>query len=235
MFSLLHASLGRPDKAVAAMRSVFERARHPESIDYVFALNTTDFTTSRLVYQAAESKWPQNAIFADFKGSAAAWSAAANESKGEVLIQMQDDLELPDGWDDTLMEAIVAKTANQPATPYFIAVSDGYRRDRLLVTAIMSRSYFEQKGEFLHHGYLSVFSDDEFAYRAYRDEKAGRVVGIDLRQTVTFRHRHHCFDKSVPDDLTYARENSAEAYMHGRKLFWERNPQAVADGIRDWR
>lgn len=184
-------------------------------------------------------------VTGQFNGSAPAWDAAAKASSGLVLIQAQDDVEPPEGWDNSIWNALerapgtaFLQFAEGPPVPYsvepaFIAVSDGFRKDKLCCTAIMNRARYEQCGEFLHPGYISVFSDDDVAIRAYADAAAGKCSLIEARDLV-FLHRHHYHDKSVPMDATYERENSSKAYAHGQALFMKRNADLVAKGFKTW-
>ncbi len=242
-FSLLHASYGRPEKAMAAMRMALERASQSDHVEYIFACNADDpsyaaFKDALALHFtkcASPAQWPKM-VWGNFVGSASAWNAAANASTGEILIQMQDDLELPQDWDQLLMNAITNNNGRGiPAktSPLFVSVSDGYRKDALCCTAIMNRARYTQQGEFLHPGYISVFSDDDVTYRALRDARDEKCTFVNARD-LTFLHRHHYHDKSVPMDATYERENSAEAYAAGGALFASRNPLAATDGIRTW-
>jgi len=240
VFSLLHATYGRPEKAIAAMKMANERASQPGRVEHIFACNADDPTLvdfqMGLAAQAPLNGTSPFVVIGNFNGSAPAWNAAANQSVGEVLIQMQDDLELPDHWDSVLMKAILANREACLAlmvSPVFVRVSDGYRNDGICCTAIMNRARYLQQGEFLHPGYISVFSDDDVTYRALRDARDGKCVFVDAREII-FLHRHHYHDKTVPMDATYERENSSEAYAVGSELFHKRNPQASTDGLRTW-
>ena len=236
-WSLLHATYGRPEKAIAAKRMALERAANPERVEYIFACNHDDQTRPRLL-----GSWMLGLtknVIGNFAGSAPAWNAAAAYSSGTVLIQMADDLELPPMWDTLLTAVIVgdgphAKHPNPWYAPLFIAVSDGYRKDALCTCAIMTRTRYEQAGEFLHPNFYSVYSDDDVTYRALRDARDEKCYFVDTRKRVTFLHRHHLHDAGVPNDQTYARGNSAEAYRIGAELFAKRNPEAATDGLRTW-
>lgn len=227
-FSILHATYRRPQKAFAAMSMWFERADMPEDIDYVFAVNADDPTATELRGLAANFMMPVRIISGDFDGSAEAWDVAAGISTGWIMIQEQDDVECPFHWDTELANRIP-----NMSVPTVVAVGDGYRKDRLMCTLIINRARYEQCGEFLHRGYLSVFSDDDATYRAYLDQRNGKCRVVEARD-LTFLHRHHYHDKTVPMDETYAKENSQEAYAHGSQLFAARNPNFRTDGIRDW-
>lgn len=235
-FSLLHASFGRSEKAIAAMKDALAKAALPEAVEYVWALEMDDPDADEILNALTEGIHGR-AVLSTFGGSAPAWNGAAKMCTGEILIQMQDDVELPQGWDLSLLEKFMAIEEHEPIpkrTPAFVAVSDGFRKDSLCCTAIMNRPYFEREGYFLYPGYKSVFSDDDVTYRAYRHAKAGTAQLIEARDIV-FLHRHHYHDKSVPMDATYQRENSGEAYAKGHQLFVERNPDAATDGIVNWR
>ena len=238
-FSILHATYGRPEKAVAAALNWMHRAEFPRRVEYIFALNYDDPTANKL-QPLIEAHALEFALFArvdfvqgDFHGSAPAWDKAASISTGDILIQGQDDVEPPLNWDARLEHtAERAKAHSEDDRPFFIAVSDGYRKDDLCCTAIMSRQYYELEGFFLCPEYLSVFSDDEVTYRALRNARDGKAEYI--KTNLVFLHRHHYHDKAVPFDETYARENSATAYRVGQHLFWQRNPKAATDGLRTW-
>jgi hypothetical protein len=237
VFSVLHATLGRPHKALQAMHRWFQRAARAVDVEYIFAVNDDD--ASRRVIEDAlrvlEIDIPVRMITGRFQGSAAAWDAAAKESLGDILIQAQDDVEPPARWDCSILFAI-DKTELAfvwSKIPVFIAVSDGFRKDKLCCTAIMNRARYMQQGEFLHAGYLSVYSDDEVTLRAYADAAEDLCQVIEARDLV-FLHRHHYHDPSVPMDSTYRKENSAEAYAHGQTLFVQRNEKALAAGFRTW-
>ena len=247
LYSVLHATLGRPEKAFAAMEMFRKRAQEPREVEYLFAVNNDDPTIGRLnelvtaSYDPSSPFWGVRMVGGDFRGSAQAWNEAAKGCRGMILIQGQDDIEPPEGWDRTLGDryARIAREAGGVMVPAFIAVSDGYRKDELCCTAIMTRSYAALEGHFICPEYMSVFSDDEVTYRSKRNARDGKSVFIDARDVV-FRHQHHYHVKDstgkalVDWDTTYAKENSAEAYAHGEKLFRARNPKAATDGLKTW-
>lgn len=235
VFSIIHATRGRPKKAAEAMARWCERASRPNEIEYIMCCDENDETRFEVIRLT-------NRIDVGFysyvdhpgQGSASAWDFGAKFSTGTILIQGQDDVEPPVGWDDLLVKKIVSAPGPNPwEEPAFIAVSDGFRKDELCCTAIMNRARYKQQKEFIHPGYLSVFSDDDVTYRAKRDARDGKCIFINARDLV-FLHRHHYHDKSVPMDATYELENSAEAYRIGGALFAKRNPDAFKDGLRNW-
>ena len=124
----------------------------------------------------------------------------------------------PVGWDRKLLETV--RDRDLQKEPLVIAVADGHRHDDLLCMAILSRARYEQQGgEVFHAGYESVFSDNEFSHRAFKDG-----VVVDARKTITFEHQHPAFGKGAMD-ATYKHNNSQERYASGEKLYRERNPR----------
>jgi len=120
------------------------------------------------------------------------------------------------GWDEQILQAAAGR---DPRTDQFvIAPSDGSRKDDLLCMAILSRARYEKQGHLFFDGYESVFSDNEFTHRAYKDG-----IVIDARERLRFEHRHPAFGKGKMDE-TYAHNNTTERYKRGEALFKERNP-----------
>ena len=236
-FTIIHASHGRPVKAIEAMRLALQRAMFPLTVQYIIALNRDDPARAQysdlwqdVLFDPKFYCHSAEMVVGDYIGSAHAWNEGARMATGDVLIQGQDDVEPPVGWDVLLAEKIRHRSVNDPI---FIAVSDGYRKDALCCTAIMTRAYRDLEGCFLCPDYLSVFSDDEVTYRALRRARDGTAHFIEARDIV-FLHRHHYHDKTVPLDATYQRENSAHSYAHGMRLFRERNPKSLTDGLKTW-
>lgn len=233
--SLLHATKGRPEKAVQAMRLWAERATNPHEIEYVLAYERSDTATGAhldAVLPTAEMPWHDGGVVVirgDFGGSAPAWDSAYVASSGNLLVQVSDDFEPPEHWDTALLNRLppLWETENM-----VIAVSDGLRRDKLMTMFICTRAYAIQKGEFLHRGYQSMFSDDDATFIAYKDQSNGNCRVIEARELL-FMHKHHCIDNSEPDE-TYRWQNRPEAYSAGRKLFTERNPHAYGKEARLW-
>jgi hypothetical protein len=238
LFSVLHATMGRPVKAIEAMK-LWRNAEHPGLVEYSFCTTAGDPTFYDLAHSLRNQQMLSTFHRIHFMecvrpGSAPAWDFAAASCRGDLLIQSQDDLEPPEHWDTLLIDEIKRQVGEHWRNiPLFVAESDGYRKDELCCTAIMNRKRFEQCGHFIPPEYLSVYSDYEVTYRAKRDARDGKCMFVDARQIV-FRHRHHYHDKTVPMDQTYEWENSAHAYNFGHGLFHQRNPEAIRDGLRTW-
>jgi hypothetical protein len=210
--SLLHATRNRSSKAFQTREAWLNYASDPTRIEHIFAIDLDDATSVEMGKQFLTYLSPKQSCVS-------AWNGAARMAGGELLVQLSDDWMPVRGWDQMLLNA--CDGIDLKKEPVVIAVSDGHRKDDLLCMAILSRARYEQQGrEVFHEGYESVFSDNEFSYRAGRDK-----VVIDARSWITFEHCHPCFGKA-PMDATYRHNNQQARYTAGEALFRSRNPDA---------
>jgi hypothetical protein len=188
-----------------------ESASDPDKVEYLFAIDEDDpesikqLTGYRTVVVAPRGR----AIRPINEGARAA--------KGDILITAMDDVLAPRNWDRIVRERL----PNPREAQAVLAVGDGYRRDRLLVTSILTRARYEAQGYLLHPAYeaYGVYADNEFTDRAYRD----RVV-IEAFDVI-FRHEHPAFtDKNAELDEVYKRHNNPECYRLGFEVYKQRNP-----------
>lgn len=209
--SLLHATRGRSTQAVSTREIWLNAASNPSRVEHIFAVDADDSVSAEMAKQFVS-------VISDRKSCVAAWNMAAKASRGDILLQLSDDWTPPLGWDEKLLEVIGGKDPQKEQ--FVIAPHDGSRTDDLLCMAILSRARYEaQGGEMFFDGYESVFSDNEFTHRAYKDN-----VVIDARKALRFEHHHPAFGKAKMD-ATYAHNNSDERYKAGEALFKARNPQ----------
>jgi hypothetical protein len=223
VFSIIHATLGRPEQALQIREMWLSRARSPENVEYIFGLHSFDAPSVRHLSGFKHT-------VTDLKGAGVNYDTAAGAATGQIIIQAQDDCYPPDGWDVELSRLIP-----DPSKPVFLATNDGHRTDRISVNTIMTRSYMDIKarretGEngFFHRGYVTVYPDTENSFRAIMDGKAGVCEYIEARDFVIY-HDHPMFNPGVPVDATYEWENAPENYAQGAKLFSERNPDATPE------
>lgn len=197
--SLIHATRGRVTQSVQARRKWFTRALNPDAIEHIFGLDIDD--------EHAKFLTVHNHVWTNGKGGpVAAWNAAANKSRGQVLIQVSDDWEPPMHWDRLILDAI-----GDTSKPSVLAISDGHRKDDLLCMAILTRARYEQQGYMFHPDFFSMYSDNWFSECAFKDG-----VVIDCRDSITFEHLHPVFGKAEMDE-TYARSNAPAHYVRGQK------------------
>jgi hypothetical protein len=215
--SLLHATRGRPQQALEAREKWIKAAAKPARIEHIFGIDCDDHAS-----QTALAKLGHRIVLQNGGGCVAAWNIAAEASTGDVLVQLSDDWTPVPGWDEEFVWRL--RDVNQPGV---LRPSDGHRRDDLLCMAILTRARLRQQGEFLHGGYVGIYSDDEFSFRAYQDG-----VVIDARDLV-LTHDHPNYNPAVEMDETYLNQNSPERDKAGRKIFLTRNPRAKGHWLHD--
>jgi len=201
IISLLHATRGRALQAAKARKLWLDLADKPELIDHRFGIDADDEESVIL------NRFPCSIL--DGKGGCvAAWNRLAQESYGEILVQMSDDWQPFQGWDTALRARLDIRK------PQVLAVNDGSRKDELLCMAILTRKRLAQVGYLFHPRFKGVFSDNFFTLKAYND---GVLVHAN---DLIFKHLHPAFG-TAEIDATYAKQNSAEAYEEGLAIYNE--------------
>lgn len=209
--SLLHATRGRPDKALAAKQQWLSSAKYPEYVEHIFGVDEDDASTLNVT-----SGCPR-VVVEKGKGCVLAWNSCAELSTGDILVQLSDDWKPALYWDEILRDQFNTETG-----PCVLAISDGHRNDDLLCMAILNRARYKQQGYLFHPKFLSVFSDNYFTWAAKKDG-----VLKDARHIV-FEHEHPIFGKGEMDN-TYRDSNSEARYIQGHMTFNEltRPPNAT--------
>ena len=225
-FSLLHATRGRWEKALATKSNFFKSAVLPLGVEHIFAIDADDQDSIDHLKHHRHVIVPGGPASLG-GGCVEAWNTAAADSSGAVLVQLSDDWLPCIHWDEYIWQALEAGAKARGAAlpiadvPLVLAISDNHRTDALLCMAILTRARYKQQRELFHHGYTGVYSDTEFTVRAHDD---GVVVQA---RHIVFDHQHPLF-AGVPleqMDETYRRQNAPERYAHGKALFNTRNPR----------
>ena len=198
--SLLHATRGRPQRAVLARKSWYDMAEHPEQIEHIFAFDADDVESAPLE-RFHHTKLPPGG------GCVAAWNAAANLALGEVLVQLSDDWLPSRGWDTQILNAI-----GDTSKPSVLAISDGHRKDDLLCMAICTKVYTVNDKFLFHPDFTGVYSDNWFTKQAY-----DRGAVIQARH-IEFLHQHPIFTGEAMD-ATHAAQNAPHRYAEGKAVY----------------
>lgn len=214
VISLIHATRGRNQQAWQCRERWLSAASDATRIEHILCVDQDDAEACTFARQFPHAIAPVDASPAS---CVRAWNAGAHMALGNVLVQLSDDWMPCWGWDQLILEAL----KGQLESPRVLAIFDGHRRDDLLCMAICTRARWEQQGrELFSPDYLSVYSDNEFSYRAWRDG-----VVVDARDRIQFQHLHPAFGHAAWD-ATYAHSNHPARYAQGRATFLERNPDA---------
>jgi len=206
--SVCHATRGRPQEAINARILWMKKAADPASVEWIFSCDDDDPKADVL------KAW---APIKGKGGCIAAWNRAAEQAKGEVIVQGSDDWDPPLWWDRILLERMGDTTRES-----VLAVSDGHRKDHLLCMAILTRNRLKKQGHLFAPEYdaaSGIYSDNEFTTRAYADKCV-----IEARDVI-FTHNNPMFTGQKADE-EFLRHNSATNYETGKKIFDARNPSA---------
>lgn len=214
--SLVHATRGRPEQAALTRKMWLDLAERPELVEHIFVFDSDDQESCSVLKRMHHLELPAGG------GCVAAWNHGALATVGAVVVQLSDDFSPVAQWDRLILERL--GIADDPARGMnerkVLAVSDGFRDDKLLCMAIVTRGYFLQDNFLFHPWFTGVYSDNWFTEIAY-----ARNAVIEARDIV-FKHQHPfaTFGKNVMPgkavelDETYVRQNSPERYAEGEAV-----------------
>lgn len=210
LISLIHASRGRNQQAWDCRERWLSDAIDASRVEHILCVDADDGPA------VAFAKQFNHVVLDAGHGPVSAWNAGALKAQGEILVQLSDDWTPCYGWDQLLIDAI-----GDLESEAVVAVSDGHRTDDLLCIAICTRKrWCRQDYQLFAPEYFSMYSDNEFSYRAWRDG-----VVIDKRNEILFTHHHPAFNAGQWD-ATYQHTNDRQHYHAGRQTFQRRNPEA---------
>lgn len=197
--SLLHATRGRAQQAIDCRALWLDRAENADAIEHIFACDPDD---------------EQGPLLGGFRhivqdagrGPCGAWNMAATIANGEIFVQVSDDMVPPMGWDRLIIEAI-----GDTSRPAVLRVSDGHRKDGLIVLAIVTREWWKQHGYLFHPAFFSMYSDNWLTECA---EKQGATIEA---PDIVFEHRHPVFTGEAMHATT-AQSNRLLHYATGKKI-----------------
>jgi glycosyltransferase involved in cell wall biosynthesis len=163
-------------------------------VEYILSLDDDDVTAD--LYKEFGT-----VVRGSSRGCVDAYNRAYEASSGDILIQMHDDLDPPQNWDQLLAQRV---DINEPR---LLHVSDGNDANPdkpwLATISICSRKWAEKLGGLFHPGYVSVFCDDDASLKAQEDDCL-----VDARNLV-FQHRFEGPDRDETQRRSYAPENWA--------------------------
>lgn len=212
MISLIHATRGRPQMARDAHDAWMSLAHDASQVEYLYSCDDDDPDAIK------------GAIIGRNQGNVDAYNRAAYQSRGQVLIQVHDDVTPPAGWDREILQRL-----GDLDLPQVLHVSDGLtygvnRNPKLIPIMICTRAWAKRLGGLFYPGYTSVFCDDDASEKAYRD---GAVV--DARDLV-FRHQWEGADRDETQRRSYAPAN----WGSGRRWLDSRRAAGFPDAPELW-
>jgi len=202
--TMVHATRGRPQVAWQRRFQWLCAAQKPLEVEWLFLVDHDD----PIDYT------PHQAIRCNPGGIINAWNQGAKLAKAEIIVQMSDDWSPPRHWDASICSLIGSKTSDA-----VLAVSDGYRTDKLLCMAILNKKRLETQGGWLFHPDYQesdgLYSDNEFTERAYQDG-----VVIEARD-LKFVHENPIYTQKEADKQL-VNHNKPEFYEKGKEIYEKR-------------
>lgn len=223
-FSLIHATRGRPEKAIATRNLFFSSALNPLGVEHIFAIDSDDAES------LAKLKNFRHVVVEKPRGCVKAWNAGAEVAEGAVLVQLSDDWTPCFNWDELMWLSLGEEALQRLGQPkdagpiamrnaiasvgLVLAISDGHRTDDLLCMAIMTRARYEGQGRVMFHpDFVGLYSDNHLTHCAYRD---GVIVKA---PHIIMRHEHPALDGKIPWDEGHRRQNHPDRYKEGAAIY----------------
>ena len=223
--TIIHPSLGRPRQCFEAVERNIGNANNPQFLEYLIACESLDrcareYQTLNQKHRGVESLL----VWTCRESCVAAVNHAFNFASGDLIVCVADDLNLPPGWDSSLLYAIDRAGKHLTRDPFVVWVDDGINRSGtptqpdLITVAICNRAYVALQGGFvLWPEYESLWADNDWTECAWR-----RKAIIDARDVLTFNHRHRSVLGGFADDATYNHTSNRERFRQGREVFARR-------------
>jgi len=205
LISLLHATRAMPQRALATRKEWLDKATHPELVSHIFGIQSDDhanlaaFQSARVNYACSEPPptWASSSV--------ANWNAAAEASRGDLLVVIADDLTPPAGWDDEL------RKLPPPTHDYACHVADTFRDDDLICHPILSRALYEKRGYVFHPRFYGVFCDNDFTLRTSLETTIHKLPSL------MWRHDHP-LARTRPEDDIVKLQNTQTAHEYGFQM-----------------
>lgn len=214
-FSLIHPTRGRVQKALETYKRLTESfgGYLNSTIEYIFSLDVDD-------YESMKADWPVGSLraFGMSKGSVDAYNRGWELATGDVIIQVQDDVDPPPFWD-----VLIANSIGDTSIPRLLQVSDGTGLNRhkpwLLTVLIGTQAYFRKCGYMYHPDYRHCYADDDHGIKGIFENC---VIGA---TDIVFKHN---WEGSDSDD-TARRNYGSESMNLGVDVFRRRAEQGFPD------
>lgn len=208
--SMIHATRGDYQKALGARARWLEAMTGDTDYEYIFSVDDDDDAWIDLL-----STHSSGVIRGANRSCVDAYNRGSYASTGDILIQVQDDVTPPRGFDKSIIERLDI-TKEQ-----ILWVSDGHPEINagnpdLIFMACGTRKFFKKLGGLFYPGYRNVFCDDDMGHAARTWAEV--IVGWDL-----------VFEHAWKGD----RYGTAAAEF-GEEMFVERRDNAFAPAPNLW-
>jgi hypothetical protein len=211
ILSLLHATRGTPERALATRKTWLDRADDADHVEHIFGIQSDDLESIK-AFAAAEVYWSCTTPPPAWASSSVAnWNICAEFSTGHILVVIADDLTPPQGWDTKL------RKLPDPETKWSCYVPDSLRQDGLMCHPVVSRALYNKRGYVFHPDFYGVFCDNDFSVRTQLEAPIYSVRDLE------WQHAHPT-NGSRESDSIVEHQNSETAYAYGGAKFMQKWP-----------
>ena len=209
--TVIHATRGRPWEAVLNRQRWLNYAKHPETIDYVFALDSDDT-------ESIQTLGHLPCVIRPNKNVIEAWNSV--KPRGKWVIANADDISPPLYWDEKISPHTTDKKR-------LIATSDGCGEPvpkSFLHLFIGSYALWKSRGYVYNPDYTGVYADNEELLRAIH---GGYLVS--RYKELTFQHLNPHHDPALAEaaDEVSGRINNPDEYGRNKLTFIRRNREIL--------
>jgi hypothetical protein len=214
--SLLHPSWHRPELAKKCHDTWMNNADNPDQIEYILCLSNKDTTAPQYAEQFEDAHIITGYI--DDNGLVKQANAAAEQSKGNLLICISDDFSCLPHWDTELLMALEGKE------DYTVKTVDG-QQPWIITLPMMDRAYYKRMGYIYHPDYEHMFADTENSH-------VGALLGRTITLPILFAHEHYTTGINPKDEVNAQNDSKwghdeAVYLLHLRTNFGIENPFTI--------
>jgi len=201
--SIIHPSRSRGNQAFQTYQKWINKSKNPNNIEYILSLDDNDPMLE--LYNFLFKSIPITIITNNNRSAIDAINKAAQISTKEILIQIAEDFDCPQDWDEILLNNLKDKE------DFIVKTNDG-TQDWIITLPIMDRKYFNRFGYIYYPEYLHMFSDTELSHVA---DFLERKIYLDIY----FPHNHYTTGKNIRDEVSIKADstwNQGETLYLGR-------------------
>lgn len=209
--SIIHPSYGRPELAASTAKTWINRAMQP--LEYLLCISYQD--PKKYQYEELFKELPVRILYHIIPNMVKQGNYAAYFSTGNLLIQVSDDFDCPEGWDKLLIDALTGKEDFIVKTDDGVKVS-GINSDNIIALPILDRKYYERFGHIYHPDYKHFYGDEELS-------NVGDILGRKITLPILFEHIHYVNGKAKEDDVNRKNNKHFQSDKETFKIRKEKN------------
>lgn len=224
--SLLHASRGRPEIAAGIEAKWRAASSGLHDVEYILSIDDDDprALAYRGDFDSSKMLGLRRLLSGPSRGNVDAYNRAAYTATGEIFVQVHDDVEPLQKWDEEIVKRIPDVSA-----PRVLFVSDGLPASvnagkEIACIMICTKTWAVHLGGLFYPGYVSLFCDDDATEKA---RKGGELI---MAKELVFKHDWQGADRDETQKRSYSKRNK----ILGEALLKMRREQGFPDAMGMW-